>query len=183
MPEVRRSATALLVLGALGLTGCTSGREATHSLPAPSGTTRPSSPSPRATKPAEPAARLAPHAKDIATALRPYADCRAMLSGLRAEALKEVTPYGLNQPYYGGYGTGGDVMPVAAGVAGGTTGGGTGAMAAPAAAPASASGGASAGGFSTTNNQEAGVDEPDTVKTDGTVMAILRQNPASLQVL
>ncbi len=186
MFRLRTSAAVVAVLSLSGLTACTSGREATPSLPGPSSTTPPPSPSPRATKAGELAGRLALHAKDIATALRPYADCTALLKGLRAEALKEVTPYGLSTPYYGGYGMGGDVVPVAAGGAmggtAGTTGGSTGG-AAPAAAPQSASGGAASGGFSTTNNQEAGVDEPDTVKTDGTVMAVLRQNPASLQVL
>ena len=38
-------------------------------------------------------------------------------------------------------------------------------------------------GYSTTNDQEAGVDEPDMVKTNGQVMVILRQDPLGVQVL
>ena len=37
--------------------------------------------------------------------------------------------------------------------------------------------------YSTTNDQEAGVDEPDMVKTDGQLMVILRQQPLGLQVV
>ena len=144
MFRLRTSAAVVAVLSLSGVTGCRPGRAPTPPLPGPSSTTPPPSPSPRATKAGELAGRLALHAKDIATALRPYADCTALLKGLRAEALKEVTPYGLSTPYYGGYGMGGDVVPVAAGGAmggtAGTTGGSTGG-AAPAPAPPSASGG------------------------------------------
>ena len=37
--------------------------------------------------------------------------------------------------------------------------------------------------FSTTNDQEAGVDEPDMVKTDGQLMVVLRQQPLGVQVV
>jgi hypothetical protein len=37
--------------------------------------------------------------------------------------------------------------------------------------------------YSTTNDQEAGVDEPDMVKTNGQLMVILRQQPQGLQVI
>ena len=63
-----------------------------------------------------------------------------------------------------------------------------GAVPAPAAAPANSAAAAAgtagaAPDFSTTNDQEAGVDEPDTVKTDGQLMVILRQQPLGLQVV
>ena len=40
-----------------------------------------------------------------------------------------------------------------------------------------------ASGYSTTNDQEAGVDEPDMVKTNGQVMVVLRQDPLGVQVV
>ncbi len=51
-----------------------------------------------------------------------------------------------------------------------------------AATPAGASGTAGQG-YSTTNDQEAGVDEPDMVKTNGQVMVVLRQDPLGVQVV
>ena len=47
-----------------------------------------------------------------------------------------------------------------------------------AAAPAAA-----APGFSGTNNQEQGVDEPDLVKTNGTLMLVLRQRTSTLEAI
>ena len=54
----------------------------------------------------------------------------------------------------------------------------------PASTAATSSADGSAGqGYSTTNDQEAGVDEPDMVKTDGQVMVVLRQDPLGVQVV
>jgi hypothetical protein len=125
-----------------------------------------------------------------------YTSCSQMLSQVKAEALKEVGPYGLaattgGAPYglpdgevFHGveFGPGpvvradlplmsGAAVPAAA--AAGT--------ASSANTPSDASG--QAQDYSTTNDQEAGVDEPDMVKTNGQLMVILRQQPRGLQVI
>jgi uncharacterized secreted protein with C-terminal beta-propeller domain len=110
-----------------------------------------------------------------------------MVRHLRREAAAEVGPYGLMQDYYGGpsmVGSGTAVAGAAAstgGGQGGTTSGGTTGGSAPVPAAQAAPG--AAPGYSTTNNQEAGVDEPDLVKTDGHLMVVVRQNLSSLQVI
>ncbi|HUO49286.1 MAG TPA: beta-propeller domain-containing protein, partial [Acidimicrobiales bacterium] len=125
-------------------------------------------------------------------ALTAYDSCDQLLASVRAQALAAVGPYGLPS--------------AAGGVAGvpGTVGGNGGegfvnAAAAPSAAAAASStttagamgtAGGSGGGadaplqpaFSTTNVQEAGVDEPDLVKTDGHLLVVVRQGASSLQV-
>jgi uncharacterized secreted protein with C-terminal beta-propeller domain len=102
-----------------------------------------------------------------------YVSCNDLLRSIKREALKEVTPYGLS---YGGVSPGGPIafnrgapVPAAAPMeaTGGTTGGA----------------GVGAGGASTTNNQEAGVDEPDLAKTDGTRMVVVRHQPLGVQVI
>ena len=171
-----RTSAVLVGLACLA-TACTSARTATPVLPVPTS----AAPSP-VIKATTPPPTHKPQARVVAAALKPFSDCRSLVRTLREEALREVTPYGLQQQLIG---FAGDVMPVpmpvmagAASGTGGTTGGSGSAAMAPAAAPVAAP-----GSYSTTNNQEAGVDEPDTVKTDGTVMAVLRQNPATLEVL
>ena len=108
-----------------------------------------------------------------------YTSCSQLLQQVKAEALKEVGPYGLpgsSGDYYG-LAPVGVVRPGPLSLAAPTTAG-----AAPSAnAPTTVSG--SPQGYSTTNDQEAGVDEPDIVKTNGQVMAILRQDPLGVQVL
>ena len=86
-----------------------------------------------------------------AAALQPFDGCEDLLSYLKEQANESVTPYGLDG---GGlvYKTGRrDVMPAIESAEG---------------VPA-LSGSADTQGFSRTNVQEAGVDEPDLVKTDG----------------
>jgi hypothetical protein len=115
-----------------------------------------------------------------------YTSCSQLLSQVKAQAMKEVGPYGLSggSGGYVGFGPGGVVrgaVPVPTELGVNPT----------AAAPpstAATSSGATAGsstaqGYSTTNDQEAGVDEPDMVKTNGQVMAILRQQPLGVQVV
>jgi hypothetical protein len=105
-------------------------------------------------------------------ALQPFGDCDALLGWLHDEATDRVTAYGLP-------GVGGPVSfcgPTAAVPAIGATESRAGATDAAAPAPADAAGSSSNGigsggapgvDFSGTNVQEAGVDEPDLVKTDG----------------
>jgi len=90
--------------------------------------------------------------------LQRFADCDDLLAFFRTNALERVTAYGLNEWY--GY-------PVLA-----TTDDTAGPEAAPAPSgeAADAGGTGSGGDVSTTNVQEAGVDEPDLVKTDGSVL-------------
>lgn len=134
--------------------------------PAPAGSTTSTTPPTTA-----PGARSAPPAREVAAArLRPFASCNGLLSTIRAKALEVVGPYGL--PGTGGRVVGSDVAIAADGTA---------AQAPAAAGSAERATGAGergdAGGpqFSTTNVQEAGVDEPDTLKTDGrTIFAVAR---------
>jgi uncharacterized secreted protein with C-terminal beta-propeller domain len=101
-----------------------------------------------------------------------YVSCDDLLSSIKREALKEVTPSGLP---YGGAVSGPIAFDRAAPM--------------PAAAPMAASGGTTGGmaagatASSTTNNQEAGVDEPDLAKTDGTRMVVVRHQPLGVQVI
>ena len=109
-----------------------------------------------------------------------YADCSQMLAQLRAEAAAEVGPYGLS-------GSPGVREPdVYAGVAAaGGAGSATAGPAAPSAAPAASAGSPATGtapSFSTTNDQEQGVDEPDLAKTDGSLMVALRASTDTLEV-
>jgi uncharacterized secreted protein with C-terminal beta-propeller domain len=118
--------------------------------------------------------------------LTSYTGCQQALSAIKAEAVKEVGPWGLG---HGGVqaagsplvGVSGTAMgaPAAAGVAAGT------AMGAPAAAgvAAGASAGSAAGvPYSTTNDQEAGADEPDLAKTDGRLLVAVRHQPPGIEV-
>ena len=122
-----------------------------------------------------PGATGASAAKAEPARLVSYADCGQMLAQLRAQALAAVGPYGLAGSPTGGtyHGTSTSALPLEA---------------APAAAGASgASGGASAEagsapGFSTTNDQEQGIDEPDLAKTDGTLLVALDRSTDTLQV-
>jgi uncharacterized secreted protein with C-terminal beta-propeller domain len=111
--------------------------------------------------------------------LTTFTDCDRFLQAVKAEAAAEVGPYGLPGGWDGAPVAVDGVATSAAG-AGMTTGGaaGTG-VAAPAPAPATASGHE----FSTTNNQEQGVDEPDLAKTDGRLLVTVRYDPLALEVL
>jgi uncharacterized secreted protein with C-terminal beta-propeller domain len=122
--------------------------------------------------PAEPLAakphRPAQHVRPAAASLRSYGSCGQLVRAMRAEGLKEVTPYGLagnlNHPMMV------DSVPVMAGAE---------RAPAPAAAPVGAAGSA----FSGTNNQEADVDEPDLVKTDGYLMVVSSPVGSTLRVV
>ncbi len=122
-----------------------------------------------------------------------YTNCPQMLQQVKAQALKEVGPYGLaattgvpyGEVFHGGFGgvdfgpgpvVARDAVPLMAGAA---------VPAAAVAGTASTPSNASSQGqdYSTTNDQEAGVDEPDMVKTNGQLMVILRQQPQGLQVV
>lgn len=94
--------------------------------------------------------------------LEGFASCPDLLSWYRTNALERVTAYGLDSWYpYGGIQTEvlGEPMQDAAGAP------------QPAAAPAAPATGEDVSG---TNTQEAGVDEPDIVKTDGDLAAVVR---------
>lgn len=103
---------------------------------------------------------------ELVSALRTFDDCAALTERARDHLLTQVGPYGLTSPSDG-----------FAGSARATAEDGADPDSAPAAdvaaaeAPAAAAGNAvvdeSAGGVSSTNVQEAGIDEADVVKTDG----------------
>lgn len=103
----------------------------------------------------------------LSSDLAPFDDCDQLLSYYRDTALRLVGPYGLQSGWYGGdmWAGGADAEESAA------EGGG------PAPAPDSGQrqSGSTPDDVSGTNLQEAGVDEPDTVKTDGRVaLAVAR---------
>ena len=122
-----------------------------------------------------------------------YTNCPQMLQEVKAQALKEVGPYGLaattgvpyGEVFHGGFGgvdfgpgpvVARDAVPLMAGAAVPSA-----AVAGTASTPSNAS--SQGQDYSTTNDQEAGVDEPDMVKTNGQLMVILRQQPQGLQVV
>lgn len=101
--------------------------------------------------------------------LVPFDSCTPMLTHLRTRAKPMVRFWGLESTGFGRFGFGGDVvvMPVPARAPASSPGGGdsAGRTGVPAvSAPLAATAGVD---YSTTNIQEAGVDEPDLVKTDG----------------
>ncbi len=103
-----------------------------------------------------------------------YTSCAQMLRQVKAEALEEVGPYGLPGASAAVQAVPGPtVAPAAASSSGGTA-------SPPTTSPPTASGQL---GYSTTNDQETGVDEPDLVKTNGQIMVVLRQQPLGAQVV
>ncbi|HUC15241.1 MAG TPA: beta-propeller domain-containing protein, partial [Acidimicrobiales bacterium] len=142
----------------------------------------------RAGKP--PVATANPAVKLTGASLVSYTNCSQMLQQVKAQALKEVGPYGLaattdgvpyGEVFHGvDFGPGPVVAREGAPLAAGMALQGA-AVAGTASAPSDASSQPQA--YSTTNNQEAGVDEPDMVKTNGQLMVILRQQPQGLQVV
>lgn len=123
-------------------------------LPAPS-----ASPTPGA---APPPVRVKAQAASP-VALTAFGSCDALLTRMKKEALRQVTPWGLNN----GVGVAAPTPAVAAEGSAGT--------------PAAASAGGQT--FSGTNNQEPGVDEADLVKTDGRLLLTVRQQPLGIQVV
>src|SRR5581483_8933411 len=98
-----------------------------------------------------------------ASRLVPFDTCGALVSYARTQALKVVSASGL-PGFHGGLSYGGVAVDQRAAATSGPAAAGESSAAPPAAAQAPVAG----TDYSTTNNQEAGVDEPDTVKTDGT---------------
>jgi hypothetical protein len=129
--------SAILIAGLVA--GCSADHPATHSTSDPSAAVDPGSPTAQALHGPHPQAML----------LSAYRSCDGLLAGLRAHTAKHVTGWGL--PGSGViYDAGGTIVP-------GMAIRKEAAAAAPSTTPA----------HSTTNNQEQGVDEPDTVQTDG----------------
>ena len=115
-----------------------------------------------------------------------YTSCSQFLSQVKTEALAEVGPDGLPNPGAATVSSSvGSALPTA----------GTSRTSAPMAAAAGAAAGANASAgtdqaasaatpaYSTTNDQEQGVDEPDLVKTNGELLVALRESPVGLQVV
>jgi hypothetical protein len=95
-----------------------------------------------------------------------FDSCDDLLNGLRAAAKSTVSEYGL--PGAGAFGIGGPVPAIAPGVELAPDNRAAAGAAVPgAAAPGAVPDGATGPAFSGTNTAEAGVDEPDIVKTDG----------------
>ncbi len=112
----------------------------------------------------------------LVAALKPFAECSAILDHLKTEASERVGPWGLNG---GGYYREGVMEEEAmedesSSDSGADSDGG----AQPAAESTSDTAGGEGGDseFSTTNVQELGVDEPDMVKTDGKHVYILKDS-------
>lgn len=111
----------------------------------------------------------------LVAALDTAGDCDGLLAKLRAVGDAHVGPYGFGYSYsgygYDGYGVS-PVMSRSAEDSSAASGLATG-LSKEVAAPA-APGGTDTSGFSGTNNQQAGVDEADLVKTDGKLLIIAR---------
>ena len=101
-------------------------------------------------------------------ALVSFGGCTDYLDYVRSRAQAEVGPYGLQSPEARSLG-----YAVGAPVAGVAQAGGAATPAAGPAASASSSSPQATPDYSQTNNQVAGVDEPDTVKTNGTLVLTL----------
>ena len=108
----------------------------------------------------------------FAARLKPASSCDALLDHLRNEAAARVGPYGLNGGGVVAFDAMGARTTIAAAGRGDT----------PTAAPraqeskgdsGTPSSGAGGSGFSTTNVQEVGIDEPDLVKTDGSRILVI----------
>lgn len=120
----------------------------------------------------EPQTRRLPADLDLAAALTPFDSCDDLLGWIRAEARDRVGPYGL--------GVGPDYVILEESMAGAER--ATGAVPPSAvdfddagAPEAQATAAQAGGGYSTTNVQVEGVDEPDIVKTDGRRIVALAQ--------
>lgn len=143
---------------------------AIHHEPAPTTTTVP--PATAAISPTSvPPARPPRHDSDVR--LVSYGSCTAFLAAVKQEALAELVPYGWRH-------SGGPYMASGVVQGGAAAAASSGASSASTAAPADATG--SGAGYSTTNNQEAGVDEPDLAKTDGHLLLTVRRQPVGIQV-
>ncbi|HWE55013.1 MAG TPA: beta-propeller domain-containing protein [Acidimicrobiales bacterium] len=116
--------------------------------------------------------------------LTSFGGCSDYLSYMKTQAAAQVGPYGL-QPYdqqgiYHGLASGaGSMTPEAAPSI--SNGAATFGASGTSAAAGTATGGGTAGSYSQTNDQVAGVDEPDTVKTNGTSVVTL--DGSTLRVL
>ncbi|HZN13051.1 MAG TPA: beta-propeller domain-containing protein [Acidimicrobiales bacterium] len=96
--------------------------------------------------------------------LLPFSNCGALTSYMKTKALQTVSAYGLPGAGGGMYVAAGGVRSSAGAAESKDS---ATAAAAPTAAPASSSLATTDNGFSMTNVQEAGIDEPDIVKTNG----------------
>lgn len=114
----------------------------------------------------EPRARRLPTDLDLAAALTPFDSCDSLLDWIRPEARDRVTAYGLG---------GGPLYSVMEDAAGADALRGVVPEAAAPSTTAPAAENEAKGDFSTTNVQVEGVDEPDTVKTDGDRIVALAQ--------
>lgn len=130
--------------------------------PAPTAPTTPTTAAPPTTTTAPPRGELA------AARLRPFGTCTSFLATVKAKALEVVGPWGLP-----GVGPAGGIAVAAEGRAEGAVAAPPSSAAAVAAEPGDA--GDAGGAFSGTNVQEPGIDEPDTIETDGrTIFAVAR---------
>jgi hypothetical protein len=105
---------------------------------------------------------------ELIAAMQRFDSCDAFLADVKAEALERVGPYGLGGRSYWGwpFPAGAELAVDDASIDRGFSSSAT---------RISGDGGGSDPAFSGTNVQERGVDEPDIVKTDGRVMAVVSQ--------
>ena len=164
---------AIVAVAGLGLAACSGStqpsppREAaeprpTHSWLQTKQTTAPTAPIARPT-PRPKRTGLVAHAASRPRLIA-FDSCDDLLTRMKREALSQVGPYGLPD----GAMAHGDAVATAGRAEG---------------APAAAAGDGAGTTYSTTNNQEAGVDEADQVKTDGRLLLAVRHQPLGVQVV
>lgn len=106
-----------------------------------------------------------------------YTSCSQLLSQVKAQALSEVGPNGLPDPP-AAFGSSSVGTPERLAAAASSTAAGV----ANDAAGTDRAASAGVPAYSTTNDQEQGVDEPDLVKTNGQLLVTLRDDPVGIQV-
>lgn len=159
---IRRRVLAVALATGLVAAACTSGGDEPEATPDPGG----------------PTDTVELGEIDLVGALARYDSCEAFLDDVKAEALERVGPYGFGQGGWGPaipFGMGSDDS--AGAMEQSPDARATATTTAPQSSDSGVGGaGEGTGGFSGTNNQEGGVDEPDLVKTDGEIMAVVDQD-------
>jgi uncharacterized secreted protein with C-terminal beta-propeller domain len=173
VPSMRRLAPAMAIAAAVSLIGGVAAAVVVTRDDSPQFAARPVAtvpPGSTTTGPPAPPEVSIPAKLIAASRLVAFSNCNTYTTYMRTKGLQVVSAYGLPS-IGGGYGRGDVMMASGAAERNSATAGAPAADSSKAAAPAPQAPGAALAttddAFSTTNVQEAGIDEPDVVKTDG----------------